>query len=474
MPSSVVGTCTTGRRAARSPRRSPPRSVVAPPPSATTASERVKRAPAEQRPADRPRRRPSWPPRRPGPRRAPRRARRSSSARSTSAGQVGQRAAGARRSTCRAAAADQGGQLAEQRRCPTTTSYGAAPPTVIRVGSLTGPPPATISVGDLRRASGRRSARSRWRPPRRAAAGASISRIHCARGLPSSSGRSRLRPTRAAASSMPTSRKTTVRPASSCAGAGVEHRAAAERQHAVVLGERRRPPRSRSSVAEVLLAVLDEDVRDRAAGDAPRRRRRCRGAATPSRSASAAASGRLARPRRTDQDDDGRHHRDRQVGEVGGGVARGLRHRVAAELLQDGVGQHQRHHRLGHDAGRRDRADVAALVDRHGRLAGRDVDGVAAPAAPSRSASSRRAPAAARPCVMPPSTPPARAVRRCRFPAASRSISSWACEPRRAGALEAVADLDALDGLDAHQRAASRESSRRSQCTWLPSPGGRP
>ena len=50
--------------------------------------------------------------------------------------------------------------------------------------------------------------------------------------------------------------------------------------------------------------------------------------------------------------------------EVGPQVAAGLGQRVAAELLQRRVGQHQRDHRLGHDTRGGHRADVGALVDR--------------------------------------------------------------------------------------------------------------
>ena len=57
------------------------------------------------------------------------------------------------------------------------------------------------------------------------------------------------------------------------------------------------------------------------------------------------------------------------------------------------------------------------------------------------------------PVDIPPSVPPARSVRRRMMPSSPRSISSWATEPRRRGSTEAVADLDALDRLDAHERA---------------------
>ena len=88
------------------------------------------------------------------------------------------------------------------------------------------------------------------------------------------------------------------------AGARVEHGAAAEREHAVVLGERR-GDRGPLEGAEVRLAGVDEDVGDRAAlgrldvrvGVAERRR--------PSASASRRADRGLAGAHRADQDDRG-------------------------------------------------------------------------------------------------------------------------------------------------------------------------
>ena len=60
--------------------------------------------------------------------------------------------------------------------------------------------------------------------------------------------------------------------------------------------------------------------------------------------------------------------------EVGLEVAGHLRDRVAAELLEERVGEHERDHRLG-DRGRgRDRADVGALVVRLCGLAGGDIE----------------------------------------------------------------------------------------------------
>jgi hypothetical protein len=52
---------------------------------------------------------------------------------------------------------------------------------------------------------------------------------------------------------------------------------------------------------------------------------------------------------------------------------------------------------------------------------------------------------------MPPSVPPARPVG-ADHPVSPRTISSWPAS-RACGRLEAVADLDALDRLDAHERA---------------------
>ena len=58
---------------------------------------------------------------------------------------------------------------------------------------------------------------------------------------------------------------------------------------------------------------------------------------------------------RADEDHDAVAHRiGRRRVEVGRRRLRaGLGDRVAAELLQHGVGEHERHHRLGDDAGRR-------------------------------------------------------------------------------------------------------------------------
>ena len=73
-----------------------------------------------------------------------------------------------------------------------------------------------------------------------------------------------------------------------------------------------------------------------------------------------------------------------------------LAQRVAAELLQHRVGQHQRHHRLGDDAQRGHGGDVGALALRVGRLRRRRGPPWAAATSAWRSASS------------PPGQPPAR------------------------------------------------------------------
>src|SRR5690625_8039736 len=65
----------------------------------------------------------------------------------------------------------------------------------------------------------------------------------------------------------------------------------------------------------------------------------------------------------------------RQRVEVSPQVARGLGDRVATELLQAGVGEDQRHHRLGNDTCGGNRADVGPLVVGGCWLSGGRVDG---------------------------------------------------------------------------------------------------
>src|SRR5450432_513405 len=71
--------------------------------------------------------------------------------------------------------------------------------------------------------------------------------------------------------------------------------------------------------------------------------------------------------------------RDDQVVEVAADVAAYFIDRVAAELLQHSVRNDECDHRLGNNTRSGHGADVTALVDRLGRFAGRDVDGVECP-----------------------------------------------------------------------------------------------
>ena len=122
-----------GRRAARSPPRSPARSVTAPPPSDTTTSERVNACLPEQRPElgrdlDRLRRltvghgaraRPSTSP--------------SRRAVSTRGRQVGHATCGVHQQHLRGRVLRRRAGSSSSTPAPTTTSYGDSPPTAIRV-----------------------------------------------------------------------------------------------------------------------------------------------------------------------------------------------------------------------------------------------------------------------------------------------------------------------------------------------------
>src|SRR5918992_590077 len=77
------------------------------------------------------------------------------------------------------------------------------------------------------------------------------------------------------------------------------------------------------------------------------------------------------------------------------------------------------------------------------------------------------------PVVIPPSMPPARPLRR-RMPSGVFSISSCACEPRRRAVVKPSPTSTPLIAWMPMSAPASRESSRRSQWTWLPRPGGTP
>ena len=77
------------------------------------------------------------------------------------------------------------------------------------------------------------------------------------------------------------------------------------------------------------------------------------------------------------------------------------------------------------------------------------------------------------PVVMPPSVPPERPVTR-RIEPSRLTISSCACEPRSRASSKPSPSSTPLIAWMPISAAASRESRRRSPCTWLPSPGGRP
>ena len=78
------------------------------------------------------------------------------------------------------------------------------------------------------------------------------------------------------------------------------------------------------------------------------------------------------------------------------------------------------------------------------------------------------------PTDIPPSVPPARPVRRRMTPSGPRSISSWATEPRRAAVRKPSPISTPLIAWMPMSAPARRESSRRSQCTCEPRPGGSP
>src|SRR6516162_11707499 len=129
-------------------------------------------------------------------------------------------------------------------------------------------------------------------------------------------------------------------------------------------------------------------------------------------------------------------------------VAAGLGQRIAAELLQRGAGQHQRHHGLDDDAGGRHRAHVRALMDGDGLVARRHVDGG------QRARHGRdglhRGPDPQRLTVRHVALQPAGAVGRTDDavgPGVHLVVGTAAAAAR---GLETVADLDALDRLYAH------------------------
>ena len=219
--------------------------------------------------------------------------------------------------------------------------------------------------------------------------------------------------------------------------------------------------------AELLLAVVGEDVGDGAAGGLDDRARRCpaagrawpwpvgaRSSTCPNRACRRVplwVPSAIPKPRRPPRRRALSHrlllgHR----AQVRVDVATGLGQRVAAELLQYGAGQYQRHHRLDHHAGGGHRTHVGALVDRHGFVAGGHVHGGQC-ARHGRDRLHRRA------------DPQRLAVGHAALETAGAVggahdavragvhlvVGQAAAAPR---GLETVADLDALDRLDAHHR----------------------
>ena len=136
--------------------------------------------------------------------------------------------------------------------------------------------------------------------------------------------------------------------------------------------------------------------------------------------------------------------------------ARQLGDRVAAELLEQRVGEHERHHRLADDRRGRHGADVAAL-DRRRRFghASSDRPSAAASSA-SRSASCTPDTRRSSPLVTPPSRPPAllvgRATPATRPPAGVRHDLVVDPRARARRGLRAEADADRLDRGNRHQR----------------------
>ena len=152
---------------------------------------------------------------------------------------------------------------------PTSTSYGAAPATRIVVM----PAASTISRGDLV-----------GRPPvgvdHEGGDGLVDRRPLVEQRLdPAADVAEQQRPRAAEADPLhrvgePDPQEDHAVPGEQLAGGRVEHRSAAQRQHAVVGGQRL-GDRLALEVAEVRLAGLHEDVGDACAPRAPRRRRRC-------------------------------------------------------------------------------------------------------------------------------------------------------------------------------------------------------
>src|SRR5699024_8381722 len=149
-----------------------------------------------------------------------------------------------------------------------------------------------------------------------------------------------------------------------------------------------------------------------------------------------------------------------------------LGHGIAAELLDHGFGEDEGDHRLGDDAGGRTAhtserwwlafAASPVLTSTVDRARGTVAMGFI----PARTRSGP-------PVDIPPSVPPARLLVR-RNPSGPTSSSSWALDPGRFAVWKPSPTSTPLMAWMPMRAPASRESSRRSQCTWEPSPGGSP
>ena len=340
MPSSVVGTCTTRTPRSQVAATNPARSVIAPPPSPTTASRAGE--------ADLRRARPS--------RARPPRAVLASSASGTSSGvrvEPGARAASSR---------DRLGGRAQRRRVhqrrPARPRPSSGRPArraarapidarrtarrrrrpVIRVAALTAgralpssrrrrPAPRAITAATCVRRSGRRCSTTSVRhlAGRAGAARRSSAAQRARAGCPASSGRSRpARPGRPRRRCR-RRRNTTGAPGQRARGSLGQDRAAAEGEHAVVLGQRRG----------------DRRPLQRAGRPARRRRRRsprsaCRRSASTSASVSRNGDRRAARPARRPTvvlPDAGRPDQHDHAGGVGAAPSRPDRRVAPADRL---------------------------------------------------------------------------------------------------------------------------------------------
>ena len=300
-----------------------------------------------------------------------------------------------------------------------------------------------------------------------------MSRSHCALGLPRSSGRSRLNPTREAASLMSTVSRTTGRPCERGSAAVVEDRATTEGEDAVVLGERK-GHRLLLQGPERCLALVDEEVRDGHPGDSASTSRvgvaegdaETRGDEPPDRG--------LAGTGRPDE-------HQRRAASADDEVRRGSRRRLRAVSATESPPN------FSSTASARTSATIASATTPAAGTAHtserwlialaaspvRDVDGVQRPRARWRSASSRRGPAAPRRWSC---RPRCRRRGRCdgvRRPGRARSRPAPASRGSGPSSNPSPTSTPLMAWMPI-SAPASRESSRRSQCTWLPRPGGSP